>query len=72
MVENCYTYRNNFQVSVGNSTPPYNNPICHDSGGVVHNSGWFVCKTDQLIGNYIGLYRIDQEYLMLREIWVYS
>ena len=54
----CYD-RNNFLLNVGNSSPPYLNPICHNFGptsptGVT--SGWYKCTTP-LFGTKIGLSR---------------
>lgn len=65
--------RDNYIVRVGNSTPPYNNPICYDDGPSVSTlrSGWYQCQSD-LYGTKFGISRNDTNYIEIHEIWVYS
>jgi hypothetical protein len=67
MRENCCTERDFVNINVGNSTPPYSNPLCHE----VSKSGWYTCYT-RLKGTSFGLSRNDTKPTHFREIMAFS
>jgi hypothetical protein len=62
-----WTDREFYNINVGNSSPPYNNPLCHE----VSKSGWYTCYT-KLTGTSFGLSRNNSNYMHFREIMAFS
>ena len=58
------------RITIGNSTNPFNNPICADD---ITDGGWFQCR-QELYGRYISIYRTSSawNYLDLWTLRAYS